>query len=144
MKIWEIIADNLSKSGWSWSCSSALDDHGRPIFVVDAHCDDGKRFVVRADRKLTAFLELESAIHHATALNRPPAGPRQINKDEMKKLLAIGVGAIVAGVLGAILLPVHVHVENREDELARQERELVQRIAEEKQIDLDSVPSPTP
>ena len=36
----------------------------------------------------------------------------RINKNEMKKLLAIGVGAIVAGVLGvAILLPVHVHVE---------------------------------
>jgi hypothetical protein len=29
---------------------------------VDAH-GDGKRFVVRADEKLTAFLELESAIH---------------------------------------------------------------------------------
>jgi hypothetical protein len=69
----------------------------------------------------------------------------RINKNEMKKLLAIGVGAIVAGVLGvAILLPVHVRVENREDELARQERELVQRIAKEKRIDLDSVPSPTP
>jgi hypothetical protein len=62
----------------------------------------------------------------------------------MKKLLAIGVGAIVAGVLGAILLPVHVHVGNREDELARQERELVQRIANEKGIDLDPVASPTP
>ena len=67
----------------------------------------------------------------------------RINKNEMKKLLAIGVGAIVAGVLGCILLPVHVHVENREDELARQERELVQRL-KEKRIDLDSVPSPTP
>jgi hypothetical protein len=32
------------------------------IFVADAHRDDGKRFVVRADEKLTAFLELESAI----------------------------------------------------------------------------------
>jgi hypothetical protein len=31
------------------------------IWIVDAHCD-GKRFVVRADEKLTAFLELESAI----------------------------------------------------------------------------------
>jgi hypothetical protein len=29
---------------------------------VDAHRGDGKRFVVRADEKLTAFLELESAI----------------------------------------------------------------------------------
>jgi hypothetical protein len=144
MKFWEIIADNLSKAGWSWGCSSVLDAHARTIFVVDAHRDDGKRFVVRADRKLTAFLELESAICRATAFDRPPAGQGQINKDEMKKLLAIGVGAIVAGVLGAILLPVHVQVENREDELARQERELVQRIAAEKRIDLDSVPSPTP
>jgi len=144
MKFWEIIADNLSKAGWSWGCTPVLDAHRRTIFVVDAHRDDGKRFVVRADRKLTAFLELESAICRVTTLDRPPAAPGQINKDEMKKFFAIGVGAIVAGVLGAILLPVHVHVENRHDELARQERELVQRIAKEKRIDLDSVPSPTP
>jgi hypothetical protein len=31
------------------------------IFVADAHRDDGKRYVVRADEKLTAFLESESA-----------------------------------------------------------------------------------
>jgi hypothetical protein len=35
---------------------------GRIIFVADAHRDDGKRFVVHADEKLTAFVELESAI----------------------------------------------------------------------------------
>jgi len=35
---------------------------------VDAHRDDGKRFVARADEKLTAFLELESAIRVALAL----------------------------------------------------------------------------
>jgi len=35
---------------------------GRTIWIADAHRDDGKRFVVRADEKLTAFLELESAI----------------------------------------------------------------------------------
>ena len=32
------------------------------IWIVDAHRDDGERFVVRADEKLTAFIELESAI----------------------------------------------------------------------------------
>ena len=32
------------------------------VWIVDAHRDDGKRFVVRADEKLTAFLELESVI----------------------------------------------------------------------------------
>ncbi len=62
MKYWEIIADNLSKAGWSWGCVSAVDSRGQTIFVADAHRDDGKRFVVRADEKLTAFVELESAI----------------------------------------------------------------------------------
>jgi hypothetical protein len=32
------------------------------IFVIDAH-RNGKRFVVRADEKLTAFVELERAIY---------------------------------------------------------------------------------
>jgi hypothetical protein len=63
LKYWAIIADNLSKAGWSWRCVSAWDSRGRTIFVADdAHRGDGKRFVVRADEKLTAFLELESAI----------------------------------------------------------------------------------
>jgi hypothetical protein len=61
VKYGEIIADNLSKAGWSWGCVSAIDSNGRTIFVADAHRDDGKRFVVRADEKLTAFVELESA-----------------------------------------------------------------------------------
>ena len=62
MKYWEIIADNLSEAGWSWGFVSAVDSSGRTIFIADAHRDDGKRFVVRADEKLTAFIELESAI----------------------------------------------------------------------------------
>jgi hypothetical protein len=63
MKYWEIIADNLSKAGWSWGgCVSAVDSEGRTIWIVDAHRGDGKRFVVRADEKLTAFLELESTV----------------------------------------------------------------------------------
>jgi hypothetical protein len=32
------------------------------IWIADAHRTDGKRFIVRADEKLTAFLELESAL----------------------------------------------------------------------------------
>jgi len=31
------------------------------LSFADAHRDDGKRFIVRADEKLTAFLELETA-----------------------------------------------------------------------------------
>jgi hypothetical protein len=41
---------------------SAIDFERRTIWIVDAHRDDGKRFVVRADEKLTAFVELEAAI----------------------------------------------------------------------------------
>jgi hypothetical protein len=62
VKYWEIIADNLSKTGWSWGCVSAIDSNGRTIWIADAHRGHGKRFVVRADEKLTAFLELEAAI----------------------------------------------------------------------------------
>ena len=62
------IADNLSKAGWSWGCVSAIDSNGRTIWIADAHRDDGKRFVVHADEKLIAFLELESAIHPRRAL----------------------------------------------------------------------------
>jgi hypothetical protein len=50
----EIIADNLSKAGClGWV--SAVDSKGRTIWNADAHRDNGKRFVVRAEEKLTAF-----------------------------------------------------------------------------------------
>jgi hypothetical protein len=61
IKYWEVIADNLSKAGWSWGCVSALDSEGGTIWIVNAQ-RDGKRFIVRADEKLTAFLELEATI----------------------------------------------------------------------------------
>jgi hypothetical protein len=61
VKYWEIIADQLSKADWSWGYVSTPDSNGRTIFVADAHRDDGKRFVVHANEKLTAFAELEAA-----------------------------------------------------------------------------------
>ena len=67
MKYWEIIADNLSKAGWSWGMSSGLTYEGKPIVILDAHKDDGKRFIVRADEILTAFLELERALQNSPA-----------------------------------------------------------------------------
>ena len=67
VKYWKIIADNLSKAGWSWGCVSAIDSNGRTIWIADAHRDNGKRFVVRTDENLTAFLELEAAVR-ATVL----------------------------------------------------------------------------
>jgi hypothetical protein len=70
VKYWEIIADNLSKAGWSWGCVSAMDSSGRTIWIADAHRDDGKRFVVRADEKLTAFMELERVTRESLRFSR--------------------------------------------------------------------------
>jgi hypothetical protein len=67
VKYWEIIANTLSKAGWSWGCVSAIDSNGRTIWIADAHGDDGKRFVVHADEKLTAFVELEAAIPESSS-----------------------------------------------------------------------------
>ena len=61
MKHWEIIADNLHAAGVSLGWVSALDLKGRTIWIADAH-GYGKGFVVRSDEKLTASVELESAI----------------------------------------------------------------------------------
>jgi hypothetical protein len=36
------------------------------MWIVDAHRDDGKRFVVHADEKVTAFRELEAATRIVT------------------------------------------------------------------------------
>jgi hypothetical protein len=60
----EITADKLSKAGWSLGCVSAIDRDGRTIWIADAHRDDGKRYVVHVDEKLTAFLELGVADSH--------------------------------------------------------------------------------
>jgi len=55
-------------------------DHVASIIVNANHCTaTEKRFVVRADEKLTAFMELESAIRSASAeislLRKSAAGP---------------------------------------------------------------------
>jgi hypothetical protein len=64
---WEIIADNLKKRGWSLGYVSAVDSQGRTIWIADANRDNGKRFIVRADEKLSAFLELKSAVEPFSA-----------------------------------------------------------------------------
>ncbi len=72
MKYWEIIADKLSKAGWSWGCVSTVDSHGRTISVAGAHRGDSRRFIVRADEKLMAFCrtgigdsELREPVNHS-------------------------------------------------------------------------------
>jgi hypothetical protein len=42
--------------------TKAIDSQGRTIWIVDAHRDDGKRFIVHSDEKLSAFVELERQV----------------------------------------------------------------------------------
>jgi hypothetical protein len=44
------------------AASLRFDSNGRTIWIADAH-GYGKRFIVSADEILTAFVELERAIH---------------------------------------------------------------------------------
>ena len=60
------MGNHRRQSQQSWlelGCVSAIDLEARTIWIVDAHRDDGKRYIVRADEILTAFVELQRAIH---------------------------------------------------------------------------------
>jgi hypothetical protein len=62
VKYWKTIANKIIKAGFSLGWVSAVDVEGRTIWIVDAH-GYGKRFIVRTDEILTAFVELQRAIH---------------------------------------------------------------------------------
>ena len=67
MKYWEMIADRLHAEGWSYGIAEHLTKYGL-LFCVDAH-RDGKRFIVKADDLLTAFLSLEKDVITAKDAN---------------------------------------------------------------------------
>ena len=61
-KYWEIIADSLNASGWSWRMTTVCDAYAGKLFALDAHRGDLRaRFVVRSAELLTAFLAGEQA-----------------------------------------------------------------------------------
>jgi hypothetical protein len=55
MKYWEIVVNKLSKAGWSWGCVLAINSNGRTIWIVDAHRDEGRRFIVHTDESSARF-----------------------------------------------------------------------------------------
>jgi hypothetical protein len=61
MKYWEIIADKLTAFSWTWGYCRTV-TRCRWHYIVDAHCGDGRRFIVESDELLTAFLELEATL----------------------------------------------------------------------------------
>ena len=64
---WEIIADEISRDGWSWGMTEAVIG-GRRVHVVDAHAGNLlPRYVVHADTLLGAFLQLKRDLREAQA-----------------------------------------------------------------------------
>jgi hypothetical protein len=68
VKYWESLPI-LSKAGWSWPYVSAIDSNGRTIWIVDAQRGDRRRFIVTADQKLSAFVELERQVLTVTFIS---------------------------------------------------------------------------
>jgi hypothetical protein len=65
MKYWEIVADKLHASGWSWGyCSAVTPDGWR--WIVDAD-REGRRYVVHSDELLSRLSEIGS---DATVIGR--------------------------------------------------------------------------
>jgi hypothetical protein len=65
MKYWELIAAELTRDGWSWGYVRLISSTGHTLFQVDAHRDNGKKYIVRTEELLTAFLQLQRAVRTA-------------------------------------------------------------------------------
>ena len=60
MKYWEIIADNLSKAGWSWCCVSALDSKGEQSGLL-THTATTEGVSLRWHRRIARLLAARMA-----------------------------------------------------------------------------------
>lgn len=69
VKYWKIIAERLTETGWNWGCVTHIDDASHSTLVVEAHRQNGHRYVVRSDEKVTAFAQLERDLMN---LEAPP------------------------------------------------------------------------
>jgi hypothetical protein len=56
-----LIADKIAASGWTWGYCTITTASGSR-YIVDAHCSDGRRFIVESDELLSAFIELEATL----------------------------------------------------------------------------------
>ena len=70
LPLWEIIADNLSKAGWSWAVSQQLIPTGERSLSLTLIATTERGLLLREDEKLTAFVELESAVRAADYMRR--------------------------------------------------------------------------
>jgi hypothetical protein len=60
--VYEVLGNHrwqAEESRLEFGLGLTIDSNGRTTWIADAHRGDGKRFIVRADEKLSAFLELQ-------------------------------------------------------------------------------------
>ena len=61
MKYGELIANKESAAGFTCGYCSAV-TRGGWRWILDAHKNDGKRYIVQSDELLSSFLELEATL----------------------------------------------------------------------------------
>jgi hypothetical protein len=67
IKDWEIIADNLSKAGWSWGCVATVDREGERSLLRTRIAAMVNATLCTGMKKLSAFLDLERITHQLAA-----------------------------------------------------------------------------
>jgi len=92
VKYWEVIADNLSKAGWSWGCVSAIDSNGRTIWIADAHCDGKPYVAVASANRSTACCNAQMAARRRSDRSVP-----LIERDRALELRSAPAGACRPG-----------------------------------------------
>src|SRR5438128_9707615 len=83
----------LSEKGWTWGCSSQIDLIGRVLFTADAHRDNGRRFIVSADERLTAFAISDSSGSFEVVLHNTVATLEEIGNSWLSGNTQIGDAA---------------------------------------------------
>lgn len=63
IKYWEIIADEIHAAGWSYGYIRVFDSKNGWTWIVDAHREDGHRYVVQAETLMTAFIVLQQMLN---------------------------------------------------------------------------------
>jgi hypothetical protein len=81
VKFWEVIADNLSKAGWSWGCVATVDSNGQTIFVADAHRSDGKPTIGHQQKQIEALTMGLQKISAQLEASKP--GPQVVNNNQL-------------------------------------------------------------
>ena len=80
-----------------------VNSNGQTIWIADAHRGDGRRFIVHADEKLSAFVELERQALTVTFYLESHSTPDLVKRDHDGKLQTVRYEAVNAMLLNEFL-----------------------------------------